>query len=90
MYYLKFLKWFWNEHLVRTDQKVGFCLLAWGAGIVISFVFAIIFKTPFIVLGYLLSSVGVAILIAAIAGIVYMHRRYIEWQMEVVNKLKGK
>ena len=89
MYYLKFMKWFWNEHLDQTSDKVGFCLIVWVAGIVISGLLGMAFKAVIFFAAYLMFSIACIILFAAGAGIHYMYQRYNEWQMQVIHKLKG-
>ena len=89
MYYLKFLKWFWNEHLDQTPDKVWFCLIVWVSGLVVSVILGVILKAPIIFGGYLIFSISIAILAFIVVGIQYMRERYNEWQMQVINKLKG-
>ena len=89
MYFLQFMKWFWNEHLDQTSDKVGFCLIMWVAGLAIFIIVALFVKTPLVIIGYLLFSIGVGTLFAAFCGIMYMYQRYNEWQMQVIHKLKG-
>jgi hypothetical protein len=89
MYYLKFFSWFWNDHLNNVVEKAGFCLILWFAGLVITVIPGLLFNTPLIFGIYLIVSIACAILFSAAAGIVYMRKQYNEWQMQVINKLKG-
>lgn len=90
MYYLNFLKWFWNKHLKETHEKVGFCLIIWLMGLTISIISSLIIGTALIFAGYLLFSFAVGLSLLVFTGFMYTRQCYRKWQMEVIDKLKGK
>ena len=89
MYFLKFLKWFWFTYLTDTGSRIMASITIWVPMFIVFFGIAIILNEP-VILGWFAGiSASIAIFIAICMGISFMHKRYIEWQSQVFDKLKG-
>ena len=90
-YFFQFIVWFFTRYLTDIPERIFAGFLMWGClGIIIviwgaffgslEHIFAIFFLTSLLLVG-----IGLVT-----AGFAFMWFRYLEWQEEVFNKLKGK
>jgi len=91
MYFFQFMKWFWTRYLTDGEERffAGVCM--WLAiciiGEIISLCLGIGAAFIFV---YLILTVISIVLSLFVLGFLYMRRRYLEWQAQVFDKLKGK
>ncbi len=88
MYFLKFIKWFWNKHLEDDTDKFGFVMICWGIFGTTMLALTGLFHTGFFIGCFIVATIASLVLLAIISGFVYMRNRYNEWQSEVFKKLK--
>lgn len=88
MYFMKFLKYYWNEKLTDSADRVMIPLFSSLLGAVPFIVLSAIFNTGWII-GIYASIVG-TILFSLLVYVVFQYYRnmYLEWQAEVFDTLR--
>jgi len=91
-YFFQFMKWFWTKNLTDGLERLTAVLALWFSAFIITTLISFFFGTPYITvfgwfMGLSLATCGVAF-VCFVIGIFYLS--YLDWQDQVVNKLKGK
>ena len=90
MYFLKFIKWWWVDHLDSFDRSMALLCL-WMGLMFASIIIGVFTKCVLIIIAPFAVSLMIAGIFLIINLVKYIRNLYYdEFQGEVINKLKGK
>ncbi len=89
MYFFKFMKWFCVDYLEDGSQRFAAGAVVWLITFLITTIISTaVFGSPLGMIYYLLGTIAATLIGLFVAGILFMRRRYIEWQSLVFDKLR--